>query len=93
MKADSFDRMYVPYLDIDFMREASNVYRTKDFIVKQVIKVAYSYELHNGLVSIDTYYARTPKRDALYEKIFRAKGKRINGKRMTSIMYTRTYVD
>ena len=90
---EMFSAMYRPYLDVEFMENAHNVYRTKDFIVKQVIKVAYSYELHNGLVSIDTYYARTPKRDALYEKIFRAKGKRINGKRMTSIMYTRTYVD
>lgn len=90
---DNFEKMYAPYLDIEFMQNANNVYRTENFIVKQTLKVAYSYELHNGLISVDTYYARTPQRERLYEKIFHAKGKRINGKRMPTIMYTRTYVD
>ena len=90
---EMFSAMYRPYLDVEFMENAHNVYRTKDFIVKQIIRAGYSCDTDNTVISIDTYYARTPERDALYEVIFAAKGKRIDGKRMTSAMYTRTYVD
>ena len=87
-----FHEMYRPYLDVEFMEDAHNVYRTKDFIVKQVIKGGYSFDTDNGIISVDTFYARTPERDALYEEIFEAKGDRIDGKRMPSTMYSRTYV-
>ena len=89
---EMFCQMYRPYLDVEFMEDAHNVYRTKDFIVKQVLKAGYSFDTDNGLVSVDTFYVRTPERDALYEEIFEAKGERIDGKRMQSTMYTRKYV-
>lgn len=89
---ETFENMYRPYLDVEFMRDATNVYRTKSFIVKQTMRMAYSFDSIDGIISVDTYYARTPQRDALYEKIFFAKGQRINGKRMIATMYTRTYV-
>lgn len=89
---EMFCQMYRPYLDVEFMEGAHNVYRTKGFIVKQVLKAGYSFDTDNGIVSIDTFYVRTPERDALYEEIFEAKGERIDGKRMPSTMYTRTYV-
>lgn len=88
-----FASMYRDYLDVEFMENAHNVYRTNEFIVKQVIKAGYGSDTDNGIMSFDTYYVRTPERDALYEEIFWAKGSRIDGKRMPSTMYSRTYVD
>ena len=89
---ETFENMYRPYLDVEFMRDATNVYRTKSFIVKQTMRMAYSFDSIDGIISVDTYYARAPQRDALYEKIFFAKSQRINGKRMIATMYARTYV-
>ena len=53
----------------EFLRGASNVYRTRDYIVRQVI------ELHSDgeggyLVSRDTYFRCTPRRDREYEEAF-----------------------
>ena len=77
---------------MDFMVNASNVYRTKDFIVKQEIHIGTDGYDTNQVVSVDTYYKRTPEREAAYKAVF-ADRKRINGKRLPSTMYTRTYVD
>ena len=41
----------------EFMVNATNVYRTKHFIVRQRIGVLYSISDHNVLYSRDTYYA------------------------------------
>ena len=79
---------YVP----DFMVDAMNVYRTRDFIVKQVIGIKYSDVENIAVISNDTFYRRTKKRDREYERIFREL-KHINGKRIPSTMYERTYVD
>ena len=79
---------YVP----DFMVDAMNVYRTRDFIVKQVIGIKYSDVENIAVISNDTFYRRTKKRDREYERIF-WKRKQINGKRIPTIMYARTYVD
>ncbi|UKI51948.1 MAG: hypothetical protein L6V79_07310 [Clostridium sp.] len=43
-------------------------------------------------LSHDTFYRRTKKRDREYELIF-AERKHIDGKRIHSTMYGRTYVD
>ena len=79
---------YVP----DFMVDAMNVYRTRDFIVKQVIGIKYSDVENIAVISNDTFYRRTKKRDREYERIF-SERKQINGKRILSTMYARTYVD
>lgn len=44
----------------DFLKHASNVYRTPHFIVKQRIGILFGKEDHNVLFSRDTYYRRTP---------------------------------
>lgn len=77
---------------MDFMVNASNVYRTKDFIVKQEIHIGTDGYATNQIVSVDTYYKRTPKREVAYKAVF-ADRKRINGKRLPSTMFTRIYVD
>lgn len=79
---------YVP----DFMVDAMNVYRTRDFIVKQVIGIKYSDVENIAVISNDTFYRRTKKRDREYERVFWER-KYINGKRIPSTMYARTYVD
>ena len=79
---------YIP----DFAFEATNVYRTRNFIVKQVLCVKLNHEENNAVISFDTYYARTRKRDEEYEILYCSR-KRINGKRLPTTMYTRTYID
>lgn len=76
----------------DFLYDANNVYRTKNFIVKQVIGVRTSDEENNIIMSFDTYYRRTKKRDKIYERAFASK-KHIDGKRLPSTMYSRKYID
>lgn len=79
---------YVP----DFMVDAMNVYRTRDYIVKQVLGVEYSDVENNMVLSHDTFYRRTKKRDREYERIFWER-KNLDGKRIPSTMYARTYID
>ena len=76
----------------DFMRGARNVYRTKDFIVKQNIMISANDVENFEICSRDTYYLRTTKRDKEYETIF-ASRRHIDGKRLPSTMYTRKYVE
>ena len=75
-----------------YLQDADNVYRTKHFIVKQVISINESDEENNQVISVDTYYRRNPKRDLAYNYLFQDKVN-INGKRLPSTMYTRTYID
>lgn len=69
-----------------------NVYRTKYFIVVQCITILYDHIENNSLISHDTYYSRTKPRDIAYEKYYRHR-KNIDGKRIHSNMYERTYID
>ena len=79
---------------VDFIKHADNVYRTREYIVKQQIHTSFNEEtLINHLISEDTYYLRTKRRDAEYNVIFKDRGKKIAGKRMKSAMYTRKYID
>lgn len=75
-----------------FCQDATNVYRTKDFIVKQRVFFRENDPQENHLASFDTYYARTCERDAIYEAWF-ADRFNIDGKRIKTAMYTRTYID
>ena len=79
---------------IDVVNNADNVYRTREYIVKQQISTSVNKNsLITHLISEDTYYLRTPKRDVEYNIIFKVRGKNIDGKRIRSTMYTRKYVD
>lgn len=75
----------------DFIKGATNVYRTKNYIVKQRIELKADMQDDNILISYDTYYARTPKRDKQYEYGFSDK-LNMDGKRMRTSMYSRRYV-
>ena len=69
-----------------------NVYRTKNFIVKQNLYVLVNIEKNNAVMSIDTYYRRTLLRDNKYLLLYKDR-KHINGKRLPSNTYVRTYVE
>lgn len=74
----------------DFIKNATNVYRTKNYIVKQVIGIKYDCKEDNTVFSHDTYYRRTPERDNQYEILF-CHRRNVDGKRLPSTMYSRTY--
>ena len=75
----------------DFVKDATNVYRTENYIVKQRIVLESDVEEGENLCSYDTFYSRTAKRDAEYVAIF-ASRRKINGKRMRMSLSTRRYV-
>lgn len=72
--------------------EATNVYRTKHYIVEQVLGIHDNDVECAELCSHDTFYRRTRKRDAEYEELFGSR-KRIDGKRLPATMCSRKYVD
>ena len=74
----------------EFTENATNVYRTKEYLVKQIICIRYGCEEDNVLYSRDTFYKRTPERDREYEILF-CRRRNIDGKRLPSTMYTREY--
>jgi hypothetical protein len=75
----------------EFLKDATNVYRTKNYIVKQLIGLEYDSVEGANLCSYDTFYLRTKARDAEYESFFRAR-RCVNGKRLTTGLATRKYV-
>jgi len=75
-----------------FIEEAINVYRTPQFIVVQSIGIRFDDLEDNTMFSFDTYYSRNKKRDKEYEHIFKNR-RHIDGKRIRTTMYARTYVD
>ena len=77
-----------------FLSGADNVYRTENYIVKQ--KVTLMANRSSGkvvLMSDDTYYLRTAKRDREYEFVFANRQGGIDGRRIASGVYTRTYIN
>ena len=76
----------------DLLSGSTNVYRTKKYIVKQCMGMEYHDELDNCFCSQDTFIKRNKARDKEYEKIFSFK-QNINGRRIHSTMYSRTYID
>ena len=71
--------------------EPCNVYRTKHYIVKQVLSIQIDTCENNVIVSRDTFYERTKERDLEYECTF-ANRKNVNGKRLPSNMSVRVYL-
>lgn len=78
--------------NIRFIEEAINVYRTSQFIVVQNIGIMLDDLEDNTMFSFDTYYTRNKKRDREYEQVFKNR-KHIDGKRIRTTMYARTYVN
>ena len=78
---------------VDYLMEADNVYRTKDYIVCQKVSLCRSGKGNTLIMSEDTYLLRTKIRDMDYELVYRVRGKQINGKRMRSGSYIRKYID
>lgn len=74
--------------DVDFLDNATNVYRTEEFIVSQHICFSSDGPGTTRILSEDTYYRRTKLRDLLYEKLFENDGKRLH-----SSMFVRTYIE
>lgn len=69
-----------------------NVYRTRDYIVKQELYLIVNAEQNNAVLSVDTYYRRTLLRDSKYLLLYKDR-KHINGKRLPSNTYIRMYID
>lgn len=76
----------------NFAKDATNVYRTENYIVKQVFGIQLDNKVGNVTMSYDTYYLRTPELDAIYEYMFSDR-KNIDGKRLNTTMYVRTYIE
>lgn len=76
----------------DFLRNATNVYRTPYYIVKQSIGILCQRKRYNVIFSFDTYYRRTPERDLEYNRFYSDREPR-NGKRIPTAMFTRTYIN
>lgn len=75
----------------EFLIDATNVYRTREYIVRQQIT------LHDGpfgsyLLSRDTYYRCNAQRDREFEKAFSDRIN-VNGKRIPTAMHMREYID
>ena len=74
-----------------YLLDATNVYRTKNYIVKQIVKIKQCCN-DNIMFSEDTFYKRNKVRDKQYEQIFKNRTF-IQGKRLPSTAYTRRYID
>ena len=74
----------------DYIPVAANVYRTTNYIVRQKLSVISNIEDDTAIISRDTFYRRTPERDAEYERMFKRR-ERINGRRLPTSGYIREY--
>ena len=59
----------------DFLVNATNVYRTNGYIVRQELLLHDDEEQGTHLFSRDTYFLCTPKRDREYEEVFADSGR------------------
>ena len=85
------DDLKVIVKEMDFMRGATNVYRTNNYIIRQQLSIEVIDSI-TVIYSKDTFFARTKVRDAQYEFV-NSFAKCVNGKRVHASMTTRTYVD
>lgn len=75
----------------EFVEEATNVYRTEKYIVRQVVGLERDCVEGTNLCSYDTFYLRTKVRDAEYENYFKCR-RHVDGKRISTGLATRKYV-
>lgn len=76
----------------DFTINADNIYRTKHYIVKQFLTLDNESLEGSHIISADTFYKRTRKRDKQFDILFRDAHNK-NGRRLPSTMYSRKYAD
>ena len=74
----------------DFLIDATNIYRTKHFIVKQQLIFNNCGMCGTHTVSNDTYYARTEERDLAFDALFED-SVFPEGKRLPTMSYMRSY--
>ena len=77
---------------VDELQLASNAYRTKNYIVTQRIMFRQTEADGSMIMSIEVFYKRNKERDTVFEKVFENRVK-VDGKRLHSTMYTRSYVE
>ncbi len=75
----------------NFMVDATNVYRTKNYIVKQDLYMDTNIDGQDILFSNDTFYIRNKQIDKLYNMLFSDR-KNIDGKRIHSTSHQRKYI-
>lgn len=75
----------------EFLDGAFNVYRTKLFIVKQVLSVDFEESIGTHTISYDTFYERTEERDRQFDECF-ADMALPNGRRVPTMAYVRQYI-
>ena len=80
-------------MTVPFMQDADNVYRTKNYIVRQQLQYCQDEFGTAVIMSNDTFFRRSLTRDFLYEELFLDKGAALDGKRIHSATYTRMYVE
>ena len=77
---------------VDELELANNAYRTKNYIVTQRILFRQTETDGSMIMSVEVFYKRNQERDTIYEKVFENRVK-LDGKRLHSTMYTRSYVE
>ena len=77
---------------VDELQLASNAYRTRNYIVTQRILFRQTEADGSMIMSVEVFYKRTKERDTVFEKVFENRVK-VDGKRLHSTMYTRSYVE
>lgn len=77
---------------VDELELANNAYRTKNYIVTQRILFRQTEADGSMIMSMEVFYKRNQERDTIYEKVFENRVK-VDGKRLRSTMYTRSYVE
>ena len=77
---------------VDELQLASNAYRTRYYIVTQRILFRQTEADGSMIMSVEVFYKRTKERDTIYEKVFENRVK-VDGKRLHTTMYTRSYVE
>ena len=77
---------------VDELQLASNAYRTKHYIVTQRIAFRQTETDGSMIMSVEVFYKRNKERDMVFEKVFENRVK-VDGKRLHSTMYTRSYME
>lgn len=78
--------------NIDFMKNADNVYTTMNYIVVQKFAKIVSPAGNELLLGVDSYYKRTLERDKQFAKLY-CKNKKVRGARIYCNVYKRIYCD
>ena len=77
---------------VDDLELANNAYRTKHYIVTQRIMFRQTETEGSMIMSVEVFYKRNKERDTVFEKVFENRVN-VDGKRLHSTMYTRSYVE